>query len=85
MVCVPCIVIPVLLYIWHRWIQPIALKIWNPWGKVNIRQLDFLGLLFTLFLLRSTQIRKGRGLALQQQGMGPWAPMGCPRVTLPRR
>ena len=60
MVCVPCIVIPVLLYIWHRWLypgpyvmllwqtnqmlchcgkstrwlQPIALKIWNPWAKV---------------------------------------------------
>jgi len=28
-------VIPVLLYIWHRWLQPIALKIWNPWGKVE--------------------------------------------------
>ena len=40
MVCVPCIVIPVLLYIWHRWLQPIALKIWNPWGKVN-RILNF--------------------------------------------
>ena len=35
MVCVPCIVIPILLYIWHRWLQPIALKIWNPWGKVS--------------------------------------------------
>jgi len=35
MVCVPCIVIPVLLYIWHRFLQPIALKIWNPWGKVE--------------------------------------------------
>ena len=58
MVCVPCIVIPVLLYIWHRWrvfkqispnskfydlsfrckfrwLQPIALKIWNPWAKVE--------------------------------------------------
>ena len=22
MVCVPCIVIPVLLYIWHRWLYP---------------------------------------------------------------
>jgi len=35
MVCVPCIVIPVLLYIWHRWLQPIALRIWNPWAKVE--------------------------------------------------
>jgi len=39
MVCVPCIVIPVLLYIWHRWLQPIALKIWNPWAKVeNVKE-----------------------------------------------
>ena len=34
MVCVPCIVIPVLLYIWHRFLQPIFLKFWNPWAKV---------------------------------------------------
>merc|ERR1712018_1097659 len=35
MVCVPCIVIPVLLYIWHRFLQPIFLKFWNPWAKVD--------------------------------------------------
>lgn len=35
MVCVPCIVIPVLLYIWHRFLQPVFLKIWNPWAKVE--------------------------------------------------
>ena len=35
MVCVPCIVIPVLLYIWHRFLQPIFLKFWNPWAKVR--------------------------------------------------
>jgi hypothetical protein len=35
MVCVPCIVIPLLLYIWHRFLQPIFLKFWNPWGKVE--------------------------------------------------
>merc|ERR1712106_173763 len=34
MVCVPCIVIPVLLYIWHRFLQPIFLKFYNPWAKV---------------------------------------------------
>ena len=39
MVCVPCIVIPVLLYIWHRFLQPIFLKFWNPWAKVNIKSL----------------------------------------------
>ena len=31
MVCISCIVIPLLLYVWHRFLQPIALKIWNPW------------------------------------------------------
>jgi hypothetical protein len=33
MVCVPCFIIPVLLFIWHRFIQPILLKYWNPWEK----------------------------------------------------
>ncbi|XP_077291519.1 UPF0729 protein AAEL015238 [Arctopsyche grandis] len=33
MVCVPCIFIPVLLYIWHKFIQPYVLKFWNPWAK----------------------------------------------------
>ncbi|XP_023331591.1 UPF0729 protein CG18508 [Eurytemora carolleeae] len=35
MVCVPCIVIPVLLWIWHRFLQPIVLKFYNPWAKVE--------------------------------------------------
>ncbi|ROT70531.1 hypothetical protein C7M84_011138 [Penaeus vannamei] len=35
MVCIPCIVVPVLLFIWHRFLQPIFLKLWNPWGKVT--------------------------------------------------
>ncbi|TMW42712.1 hypothetical protein DOY81_012209 [Sarcophaga bullata] len=33
MVCVPCFIIPVLLYIWHKFIQPIVLRYWNPWEK----------------------------------------------------
>ncbi|XP_073829645.1 UPF0729 protein GD16342 [Musca autumnalis] len=33
MVCVPCFIIPVLLYIWHKFIQPIILRYWNPWEK----------------------------------------------------
>ncbi|XP_054726927.1 UPF0729 protein GD16342 [Anastrepha obliqua] len=37
MVCVPCFIIPVLLYIWHKFFQPIVLPIiqryWNPWEK----------------------------------------------------
>lgn len=32
--CVPCFVIPLLLFIFHRYIQPILLKIWNPWEKL---------------------------------------------------
>ncbi|KAL1422441.1 hypothetical protein MTO96_022307 [Rhipicephalus appendiculatus] len=36
MVCIPCIVAPVLLYIWYRFIQPIVLSIWNPWAKKEI-------------------------------------------------
>lgn len=33
MVCVPCFIIPVLLYIWHKFVQPILLRYWNPWEK----------------------------------------------------
>nr|AAY27479.1 CG18508 [Drosophila melanogaster]AAY27491.1 CG18508 [Drosophila melanogaster]AAY27495.1 CG18508 [Drosophila melanogaster]AAY27499.1 CG18508 [Drosophila melanogaster]AAY27503.1 CG18508 [Drosophila melanogaster] len=33
MVCVPCIIIPLLLYIWHKFVQPILLRYWNPWEK----------------------------------------------------
>ena len=35
MVCLPCIVVPVLLYIWHRFLQPIVIKFWNPFGAVD--------------------------------------------------
>ena len=35
MVCIPCIVVPVLLFIWHRFLQPLLLKFWNPWRKVT--------------------------------------------------
>ena len=31
MVCISCIVIPVVLWLWHRFLQPIFLKFWNPW------------------------------------------------------
>lgn len=37
MVCIPCIIAPVLLYIWYRFIQPIVLSVWNPWAKKEIR------------------------------------------------
>lgn len=32
MVCIPCFIIPVLLFIWHRFIQPYVLRYWNPWA-----------------------------------------------------
>lgn len=32
MVCVPCFIIPVLIYVWHKFIQPIVLRYWNPWA-----------------------------------------------------
>jgi len=33
MVCVPCIVIPVALWIFHRFIYPFIAKFWDPLGK----------------------------------------------------
>uniref|UniRef100_A0A2M4C5B7 Secreted protein n=1 Tax=Anopheles marajoara TaxID=58244 RepID=A0A2M4C5B7_9DIPT len=38
MVCVPCFIIPVLLYIWHKLVQPILLKYWNPWEKKSAQE-----------------------------------------------
>ena len=35
MVCISCILIPLALYIWHRFLQPVFLKMWNPWAKVE--------------------------------------------------
>lgn len=32
MVCIPCFIVPVLLYVWHRFIQPYVLRYWNPWA-----------------------------------------------------
>jgi len=28
-------VIPAFLFIWHKFLQPIFLRFWNPWGKVE--------------------------------------------------
>jgi hypothetical protein len=34
MVCVPCFIIPVILFFWRWLIQPYFIKyIWNPWEK----------------------------------------------------
>jgi hypothetical protein len=30
-------VIPFLLFIWYRYIQPIVLKFWNPWKAVDTK------------------------------------------------
>jgi len=35
MVCISCIVVPLVLWIWHRFLQPIFLRIYNPWAKVE--------------------------------------------------
>lgn len=34
--CVPCFVIPLILFIFHRYIQPILLKFWNPWADKQV-------------------------------------------------
>jgi hypothetical protein len=39
MVCIPCFLIPIFLFIWHRFIQPIVLAFWNPW-KVEDKKDD---------------------------------------------
>lgn len=36
--CMPCFIIPLLLFIFHRYIQPIVLKFWNPWEKAGIKE-----------------------------------------------
>uniref|UniRef100_A0A0L8FS40 Uncharacterized protein n=1 Tax=Octopus bimaculoides TaxID=37653 RepID=A0A0L8FS40_OCTBM len=33
MVCIPCIVIPFFLWIFHRFLRPFILKFWDPWKK----------------------------------------------------
>ena len=39
MVCVPCIVIPVFLFIWHKYLQPLVLRFWGPlpWDKPAVQ------------------------------------------------
>ncbi|CAD5118927.1 DgyrCDS7602 [Dimorphilus gyrociliatus] len=41
MVCVPCIIIPVLLWVFHKYIQPLILKFWNPWSKKEAKTIDW--------------------------------------------
>ena len=40
MVCISCIVIPVLLWLWHRFLQPVVLKFYNPWQKIEESKSD---------------------------------------------
>lgn len=40
MVCVPCIFIPVLLFLWHKFIQPYVLRFWNPWATKDAKGQD---------------------------------------------
>jgi hypothetical protein len=37
-VCISCIVIPLCLWLWHRFLQPIFLKLYNPWQKVENKE-----------------------------------------------
>lgn len=30
--CISCVVLPLLLFLFHRFIQPLILKFWNPWA-----------------------------------------------------
>jgi cell division protein FtsW (lipid II flippase) len=43
MVCIPCIVIPVLLWVFHKYVQPFILKFWNPWAKKSVTAGDGAG------------------------------------------
>lgn len=36
MCCIACFVFPTLLWIFYRYIQPLILAFWNPWGKKGI-------------------------------------------------
>jgi glutaredoxin 3 len=40
MVCIPCIVIPFVLWLFHKYIQPFVLKFWNPWEKKGLKSVD---------------------------------------------
>lgn len=35
MVCIPCFIVPVLLYLWHKFVQPYVLRYWNPWAVTD--------------------------------------------------
>lgn len=34
MVCVPCVLVPILLFLW-KLIEPFVLRFWNPWKVVK--------------------------------------------------
>lgn len=34
MVCVPCVLVPILLFLW-KLIEPFVLRFWNPWKGVK--------------------------------------------------
>jgi glutaredoxin 3 len=36
MVCIPCIIIPIVLWLFHKYIQPLILKFWNPWATKGV-------------------------------------------------
>lgn len=41
MVCVPCIVIPFVLWVFHKFIRPYLLMIWDPWkNSRSVKETD---------------------------------------------
>lgn len=36
--CVSCFILPLILFLFHRFIQPIILKYFNPWDKKPIEE-----------------------------------------------
>lgn len=35
----PCFIIPLILFIFHKFVQPYILRYWNPWGKKDDKEL----------------------------------------------
>lgn len=33
--CISCFILPLLLFLFHRFLQPLILKFWNPWPAVK--------------------------------------------------
>lgn len=38
--CISCVILPLLLFLFHRFIQPLILKFWNPWATKEDKQIE---------------------------------------------